>query len=165
MSLHAAASGNISYFSWPNSIPLEEYTTHSLVICWWTIRLRPYLGNCKYCCYEHLSACINSNYFFFFFSDLYPEVQLLGHMVAEMVKNLLSVQETQFNFWISKICWRRDRLPTPVFLGLPGGSTGKESACNVGDLGLIPGLGRSMEKGKATHSVFWPGEFHGVYGP
>ena len=28
-------------------------------------------------------------------------------------------------------------------LGFPGGSTGKESACNAGDLGLIPGLGRS----------------------
>ena len=31
-------------------------------------------------------------------------------------------------------------------------SNGKESACNVGDLGLIPGLGRSLEKGMATHS-------------
>ena len=31
-----------------------------------------------------------------------------------------------------------------------GGSNGKESACNVGDLGLIPGLGRSLEKGMAT---------------
>ena len=39
--------------------------------------------------------------------------------------------------------WRRDRLPTPVFLGSPGGSNGKESACNVGDLSSIPGLGRS----------------------
>ena len=29
---------------------------------------------------------------------------------------------------------------------------GKESTCNVGDLGSIPGLGRSLEKGKATHS-------------
>ena len=37
----------------------------------------------------------------------------------------------------------RDRLPTPVFLGLPGGSSSKESACNVGDLGSIPVLGRS----------------------
>ena len=36
-----------------------------------------------------------------------------------------------------------DRLPTPVFLGFPGGSDGKESACNMGDLGLIPRLGRS----------------------
>ena len=32
------------------------------------------------------------------------------------------------------------------------GSAGKESACNAGDLGSIPGLGRSLEKGKATHS-------------
>ena len=36
---------------------------------------------------------------------------------------------------------RRDRLPTPVFGGFPGGSDGKESTCNAGDLGLIPGLG------------------------
>ena len=33
--------------------------------------------------------------------------------------------------------------PTPVFFGFPGGSDGKESACNVGDLGSTPGLGRS----------------------
>ena len=33
-----------------------------------------------------------------------------------------------------------------------GGTDGKESACNVGDLGLIPGLGRSLEKGMATYS-------------
>ena len=44
--------------------------------------------------------------------------------------------------------WRRDRLPTPVFFGFPGSSEGKESTCNVGDLGLIPGLGRSPGEGK-----------------
>ena len=43
--------------------------------------------------------------------------------------------------------WRRDRLPTPVFLGFPGGSAGKKSACNVRDLGSIPGLGRSPGEG------------------
>ena len=32
-------------------------------------------------------------------------------------------------------------------LGFPGGSDGKEFACNVGDLGLIPGLGRSPGEG------------------
>jgi len=32
-----------------------------------------------------------------------------------------------------------------------GGSDGKESTCNVGGLGLIPGLGRSNQA-KATHS-------------
>ena len=45
---------------------------------------------------------------------------------------------------------RRDKLPTPVFLGFPGGSAGKEAACNVGDLGLIPGLGRSPGEGKGS---------------
>ena len=34
------------------------------------------------------------------------------------------------------------------FIGFPGGSDGKESACNTGDLGLIPGLGLSPGKGK-----------------
>ena len=33
-----------------------------------------------------------------------------------------------------------------------GGSDSKESACNAGDLGSIPGLGRSLEEGMATHS-------------
>ena len=32
------------------------------------------------------------------------------------------------------------------------GSDGKESACNAGDWGLIPGSGRSREKGMPTHS-------------
>ena len=36
----------------------------------------------------------------------------------------------------------------PYFVtGLPGGSDGKESACNAGDLGSIPGSGRSPGKG------------------
>ena len=43
--------------------------------------------------------------------------------------------------------WRRDRLPTPAFLDFPGGSDVKESVCNVGDLGLSPGLGRSPGEG------------------
>ena len=36
--------------------------------------------------------------------------------------------------------------------GFPGGSDGKESACNAGDLGLIPGQEVPLEKGMATHS-------------
>ena len=35
---------------------------------------------------------------------------------------------------------------------IPGGSEVKASACNAGDLGLIPGSGRSPGKGMATHS-------------
>ena len=54
-----------------------------------------------------------------------------------------------------------DRLPTPVFLGFLGGSAGKESTCNAGDLGSIPGLRRE----RLPTPVFWPGEFHGLYSP
>ena len=41
-----------------------------------------------------------------------------------------------------------DRLPTPVFWGFPCGSAGKEPACDAGDLGSIPGLGRPPGEGK-----------------
>ena len=49
----------------------------------------------------------------------------------------------QFNSWVRKICWRRDRLPTPIFLGFPCGLAGKESSCKTGDPSLIPGSGIS----------------------
>ena len=68
-------------------------------------------------------------------------------LIAQLVKDPLAMQETLVHSWVGKICWRRDRLPTPVFLGFLGGSTGKESACNAGDLGSIPGLGRSPGEG------------------
>ena len=62
----------------------------------------------------------------------------------------LQCRRPHFDSWVGKVPWRRDRLPTPVFLGFPGGSDDKESAsCNAEDLGSIPGLGRS------------PGEGHG----
>ena len=44
-----------------------------------------------------------------------------------------------------------------------GGSVGKESACNVGDLGSITKLERSPGEGKGYPS--WNGEFHGLYSP
>ena len=46
------------------------------------------------------------------------------------------------------------------------GSAGKESTCNAGDLGSIPGLGRSLGEGNSYPTPgFWPGEFHGLYSP
>ena len=52
--------------------------------------------------------------------------------------------------------------PKTLLMGFPGGSDDKQTACNAGDLGLIPGLGRSSGKGngKPTPAVL-PGEFHG----
>ena len=55
----------------------------------------------------------------------------------------LKCRKPWFHSWVGKFPWRRDRLPTPVFLGFPDGSNDKESACSAGGLGSIPGLGRS----------------------
>ena len=48
-------------------------------------------------------------------------------------------------------------LPTPVFLGFPGGSDGKKSACSAGGLGWEDPL----ERKQLLTPVYWPGEFHG----
>ena len=66
---------------------------------------------------------------------------------------------TRLDSWAGKISWRRDALPTPIFLGFPCGSAGKEFAHNAGDLGSIPRLWRSPP-GRLPSLVFWPGEFH-----
>ena len=57
--------------------------------------------------------------------------------------------------------------------GFPGGSEGKESTCNTGDLGLVPGLGRSPGEGNgyplqyyglenSTDRGAWQSTVHGV---
>ena len=38
------------------------------------------------------------------------------------------------------------------FVGFPGGSNSKESTCSAGNMGSIPGSGRSLEEGMATRS-------------
>ena len=58
-------------------------------------------------------------------------------------------------------------------MGFPGGSDGEESACNAGDLGSIPGLGRSPGEGKgyplqysclenSMDREIWQATVHGV---
>ena len=59
--------------------------------------------------------------------------------------------------------WRRDSLPTPAFLGSPGGSAGEESTCNAGDTSSIPGLGRSPGEGNGC-PLQYSGLEPGVHG-
>ena len=47
-----------------------------------------------------------------------------------------------------------------IYMGFPGGSAGKKSTCNVGDLGLIPGLGRCPGEGKG-----YPFQYSGLENP
>ena len=80
------------------------------------------------------------------------------------LKICLQCRRPLFDSWVRKIHWRRDRLPTLVLLGFPGGSADKEAICNAGDLDSNPGLGRSPEEGETPPTpVFWPGEFHGLH--
>ena len=71
-----------------------------------------------------------------------------------------------FDSWVGKIHWKRDRLLTPVFLGFPGGSDGKESFCHVGDLGFNPWAGKIPWRRAWQHTpVFLPGESPWTEGP
>ena len=66
-------------------------------------------------------------------------------------------------------------MPDQRTTGFPGGSYGKETACNVGDVGSIPGLGRSsgeengnplqysyLENSKSLDRGAWQAIVHGV---
>ena len=93
--------------------------------------------------------------------------------MAQLVKNPPAMWEMWVQSLDGKIPWRREKLPTPVFWpgqfcglysprdckesdtteqlslfqGFPGGSEVKASACNAGDLSLIPGLGKFPGEG------------------
>ena len=72
-------------------------------------------------------------------------------LTVQLVKNLLAMQETPVRFlsWEDPLEKGKATLSCIlVFLGFPSGPAGRESACNVGDLGSIPGLGRSSGEGK-----------------
>ena len=61
--------------------------------------------------------------------------------------------------WIISFTWP----PTGIWT-FPGGSASKEPTGNAGDLGSIPGLGRSPEEGNSyPPSVFWTGEFYALH--
>ena len=80
---------------------------------------------------------------------------LWSYLIAQLVKKKkirLQCRRPWFNSWSRRICWRRDKLHTPIFLGFPCGSDAKESARSVGGLESIPGLGRFPGEGKGYHS-------------
>ena len=58
--------------------------------------------------------------------------------VDQLVKNLPAMQETPVLSWVRKFPWRRDKLPSPVFLGFPGGSDSKKNYLQCGRPGFSP---------------------------
>ena len=101
-----------------------------------------------------LGSLLRNQYTFHpFAKQFWDKTDLLFSRLSKAGKRFhLQCRRPQFDSCIWKIPWRRDRLPTPVFMGFPGGSDVEESASNTGDLGSIPGLGRSSEGGTVTHS-------------
>ena len=83
-------------------------------------------------------------------------------LTVQLVKNLLAMQETPVRFlsWEDPLEKGKATLSCIlVFLGFPSGPAGRESACNVGDLGKIPGLGRfPWKRAWQPTPVFLPGE-------
>ena len=57
------------------------------------------------------------------------------------------MQESPVQFLDQEDMLEKEKNTHSGVLGPPSGSSGKESTCNAGDLGLIPGLGRSPEEG------------------
>ena len=69
--------------------------------------------------------------------------QMRASLVAQLVKNPPAMQETPVWFLGQEVPWRRNSYPLQYSWASLVVQTVKESACNMGDLGSIPGLGRS----------------------
>ena len=79
----------------------------------------------------------------------FSEFQIDTNVIHNRYKfNSSAMQETLVQFLGREDPLEKGWLTTQVFLGICCGSAGKESTCNEGDLGLIPGLGRSPGEGK-----------------
>ena len=128
---HAAAHGVAKSWTW-----LIDWTT--------AIYMQTFIKKIKWnYCYPSQKFCFI--YLFIYLFIFNHNLKALRRFPDSSVGKKIHLQFRRhwFRSWVLKGHWRRDRLPTPVFLGFPCGSTGKESACSVGHLGSIPGLGRS----------------------
>ena len=83
--------------------------------------------------------------------DSLEKTLILGgaSLIAQLVKNLPAMQEILVRFLGQEDLLEKGQATHSSILGLPWWSAGKESTCNVGDLGLIPGLGRSPREGNS----------------
>ena len=83
---------------------------------------------------------------------------------SSAAKESLQCRKPQLDSWVGKIPWRRDRIPTSVFMVFTLGSDRKEFICNLGDLGSIPGSGWSTGGGMRIpmDRGDWQAIVHGV---
>ena len=72
--------------------------------------------------------------------------QFQTSLMAHLVKKLFAMQETLVQFLGQEELLEKGWAIHSSILGLPCGSGGKESTCNAGDLGSIPGLETSSRE-------------------
>ena len=87
-------------------------------------------------------------HFIYVCAFFYPLQYSWASLVVQLVKNLPAMWET----WVRSLVWEdpleKGKATHSSILGFLGGSAGKESACNAGNLGSISGLGGSPEEEK-----------------
>ena len=85
---------------------------------------------------------LHANYLIYFLNDA------RAFLIAQLVKNLPAIQETPVQFLGQEDPLEKGQATHSSILGVPCALVGKESTCNAGDLGSIPGLGRCPGEGK-----------------
>ena len=79
--------------------------------------------------------------------DIDPHTYVWTHRICSTEKYL----KVNSGLWVIMIFQCKLNLSQRIYIwGFPGGSAGKESTCSVGNLGLIPGLGRSPGEGNGN---------------
>ena len=116
-----------------------------------------------------LGKCMNSRVFFGIFCCISTFASADQVRKEKLFEQLNIFLKEDSNSDVHVLGTRPFMLPSSLFQGFLGGSDGKESACNVGDVGLIPGLGRFLKKEMATYSsilawdIPWIEEPGGLY--
>ena len=83
-------------------------------------------------------TCLSSQLFLFFILNFYLQNLKVGISFAWRIFVCWTPIWTEFFFFLTK---------TTEVVGFSGGSVGKESSCDAGDLGSVPGLGRCPGEG------------------
>ena len=93
--------------------------------------------------YTHTYTHTHTHVYMCIYIYIYIYIYIWTSLVAQLLKNPPVMQDPLVWFLGREDPLEDNRVPIPAFLDFPGISGGKESACNVGDPCLIPGLGRS----------------------
>ena len=82
--------------------------------------------------------------------DCSHEIKRLLLLERKAMTNLDSILKSRDITWLTEVHLIKAMVFPVVVMGFPGGSDGKESSCNAGDPGSIPGSGRSPGEGNGN---------------